>query len=135
MELATPHVSSGGSVLSRSKAALTPPWWRAHRTAVRVRSLERQVAALAAREQALAALAGRLARIREEDPRQTALDLHDDPVQRAILLVRRLDVGLVGMRERLRPCNDSITLRSGKCGGALLTASVPLGAQVPRSAG
>lgn len=55
-----------------------------------VQRLENQVAALAARERELAALGGRLMRAQEDERRRVALDLHDDPLQRAVLLMRDL---------------------------------------------
>lgn len=55
-----------------------------------VRQLEGKVAALAERERELAALSGRLMRAQEDERRVVALDLHDDPLQRAVLLARDL---------------------------------------------
>ena len=58
--------------------------------ALLVRQLEGQLAALAARERALAALSARLMRVQEEERQHLSLDLHDDPLQRAIQLTREL---------------------------------------------
>ncbi|WP_051006773.1 sensor histidine kinase, partial [Nitrolancea hollandica] len=59
--------------------------------ALLIRRLESQVAALEDREQALAALSTKLLRVQEEERRRLALDLHDDPLQRAVLLARELN--------------------------------------------
>jgi len=53
--------------------------------------LEQHVADLEERKHALAALSGRLLRVQEEERRRLALELHDDPLQRAILLARQLE--------------------------------------------
>lgn len=58
--------------------------------ALLLQDLETQVAALAERERELAALSARLMRVQEEERRRLALDIHDDPLQRAILLVRQM---------------------------------------------
>jgi len=63
-------------------------------SATLVHRLEEQVAALATRERELAALSARLLRVQEEERRSLALDLHDEPLQGAILLAR--EVGEVG---------------------------------------
>lgn len=55
-----------------------------------VRQLEGQIGALAARERELAALSERLMWAQEDERRRVALDLHDDPLQRAVLLARGL---------------------------------------------
>ena len=55
-----------------------------------VRRLEAQVVAQAERQSALEALSEQLMRVQEEERRRLALDIHDDPLQRAILLDRRL---------------------------------------------
>jgi signal transduction histidine kinase len=52
------------------------------------RRVEALAARLAERERELAALAGRLVRTEEEVRRRISLDLHDEPLQRAILLHR-----------------------------------------------
>ncbi len=59
--------------------------------ALLIRRLESQVAALEDREQALAALSTKLLQVQEEERRRLALDLHDDPLQRAVLLARELN--------------------------------------------
>ncbi len=74
-------------------ATLAPLVATALRNALLVRRLEAQVAALGERERELAALSGRLLRAQEEERRRIALDLHDDPLQRAVLLARDLGDG------------------------------------------
>jgi signal transduction histidine kinase len=71
-------------------ATLAPLVTTALRNALLTRSLEQQVATLAEREEALAALTERLLQAHEEERRRIALDLHDDPLQRAILLTREI---------------------------------------------
>jgi signal transduction histidine kinase len=61
------------------------------RNALLVRTLEHQVEELQEREGTLAALSTRLMTIQEEERRQIALELHDDPLQRAILLARNIE--------------------------------------------
>jgi signal transduction histidine kinase len=53
--------------------------------------LGRQVTSGERREQALSALNARLMQVQEEERRRLALELHDDPLQRAILLLRELN--------------------------------------------
>ena len=53
-----------------------------------VQLLESQVAVLADREHALAALSTRLMQVQEGERRHLALDLHDDPLQRTIVLAQ-----------------------------------------------
>jgi two-component system NarL family sensor kinase len=60
------------------------------RNALLIRQLEAQVEALADRERSLATLDDRLLSVQEEERRRLALDLHDDPLQRAIQLSREL---------------------------------------------
>ncbi|HYY88910.1 MAG TPA: ATP-binding protein [Chloroflexota bacterium] len=60
------------------------------RSAVLNRRLEEQVVKLVDREVELAALSTRLMQVQEEERRRIALDLHDDPLQRAVLLARSL---------------------------------------------
>jgi len=60
------------------------------RNALLIRRLEHQVAMLGAREGELAALSAELIRVQEDERRRLALDLHDDPLQRATLLAREL---------------------------------------------
>ncbi|MGQ9676973.1 MAG: GAF domain-containing sensor histidine kinase, partial [Chloroflexota bacterium] len=71
-------------------ATIAPLVARSLRNALLMRTLERQVQALSERESALAALSARLMDVQEEERRQLALELHDDPLQRAILLARAL---------------------------------------------
>jgi signal transduction histidine kinase len=58
--------------------------------ALLVRKLEAQVAVLGERERALAALSAELMGAQEEERRRIALDLHDEPLQRTILLAREI---------------------------------------------
>lgn len=53
-----------------------------------VADLQAQVEVLATREQDLRELSAQLMRVQEEERQRLALDVHDDPLQRAILLVR-----------------------------------------------
>ncbi len=69
---------------------LAPLVGTALQSAVRETDLERQVQLLHRREEELVALSGRLMHVQEEDRHHLALDLHDDPLQRAILLARDL---------------------------------------------
>lgn len=83
-------------------ASLAPLVAVALRNALLLRQLEQQVAALGERERALAALSGRLLRVQEDERRRLALDVHDDPLQRAILLAR--DLGGATAPDRLPRC-------------------------------
>lgn len=75
-----------------------------------VRSLEAQVVALEEREQALSALSIQLMRVQEEERYRLALDVHDDPLQRAILLTREFgDSGPVPSMMRYRDAMQEIT--------------------------
>jgi signal transduction histidine kinase len=69
---------------------LAPLVGTALQNALLVRRLEAQVAVLAEREQALEALSTQLMHAQEEERRRIALDLHDEPLQRAILLAREM---------------------------------------------
>ncbi|MGZ3680625.1 MAG: GAF domain-containing sensor histidine kinase, partial [Ktedonobacterales bacterium] len=71
-------------------ATLAPLVTTALHNALLTQSLQQQVATLAERECALAALTERLLQAHEEERRRIALDLHDDPLQRAILLTREM---------------------------------------------
>ncbi|HEY3061023.1 MAG TPA: ATP-binding protein [Chloroflexota bacterium] len=70
--------------------SLAPLVATALQSAARERHLEHQVRLLHNREDELVALSARLMHVQEEDRRALALDLHDDPLQRAILLAREL---------------------------------------------
>jgi signal transduction histidine kinase len=70
--------------------AVAPLIASALQSALLLSRLEEQVSLLADREQTLAALSGRLMHVQEEERRRLALELHDDPLQRATLLARRL---------------------------------------------
>jgi signal transduction histidine kinase len=59
-------------------------------TALLVERLEAQLITLEDREQALTALSAQLMRVQEEERRRLALDLHDESLQRALLLAREL---------------------------------------------
>ena len=69
---------------------LTPLFATALQNALLVRRLEEQVNRLTEREEELEKLSGRLLQIQEEERRRLALDLHDDALQRSILLAREL---------------------------------------------
>jgi signal transduction histidine kinase len=69
---------------------LAPMIATACHSALLLRRLEAQVVVLVEREQALAALSAQLMQVQEEERRRIALDLHDDPLQRAILLARKI---------------------------------------------
>lgn len=71
-------------------ATLAPLVTTALHNALLTQSLEQQIATLAERESALAALTERLLQAHEEERHRIALDLHDDPLQRAILLTREV---------------------------------------------
>lgn len=76
-----------------------------------IEQIEGHVATLAEREQALAALSRRLMSAQEDERQRLALDLHDDPLQRAILVARELDgVGPVTEPERLRADVEDIVV-------------------------
>jgi signal transduction histidine kinase len=70
--------------------AVAPLIASALQAALLLQQLEQQVALLYEREETLVALSGRLMRVQEEERRRLALELHDDPLQRASLLARRL---------------------------------------------
>lgn len=78
---------------ARLVATLAPVIAIALQNALRADELDRQVAALAAREATLTALGARLLTAQEEERRRLALELHDDPLQRVTLLARRADPG------------------------------------------
>jgi signal transduction histidine kinase len=69
---------------------LAPLVATAIQSAAREQHLEQQVELLYERERELVALSNRLMRVQEDDRHHLALDLHDDPLQRAILLAREL---------------------------------------------
>lgn len=71
-------------------ATLVPVVTKAFQNARLIGRLEAQVAILGERERELAALSVKLMQVQEEERRRLALDLHDDPLQRAALLVRDL---------------------------------------------
>ncbi|MBI4493320.1 MAG: hypothetical protein HY690_11085 [Chloroflexi bacterium] len=90
-------------------ATLAPLVATALQNALLVRRLEAQVGALEERERALAALSAQLMHVQEEERRRIALDLHDDPLQRAILLARELkDAPQDRYIERCRRAVDEI---------------------------
>jgi signal transduction histidine kinase len=59
-------------------------------SAVRLRQLEAQLQELESRRRELEALSGRLLQIQEDERGLLASELHDDPLQRAILVSREL---------------------------------------------
>ncbi|CAA9587616.1 MAG: hypothetical protein AVDCRST_MAG88-4222, partial [uncultured Thermomicrobiales bacterium] len=71
-------------------ATLAPLVAATLRSALLMRRLDLHVAALRDKERVLAALNGKLIRVQERERQRLALDLHDDPLQRAILLAREL---------------------------------------------
>ncbi|MHB1132433.1 MAG: GAF domain-containing sensor histidine kinase [Chloroflexota bacterium] len=71
-------------------ATLSPLIATALRNHLLVRSLQRQVVVLRDRENALAALSTRLINVQEEERRRIALDIHDDPLQRTLVLGRMM---------------------------------------------
>ena len=71
---------------------LAPLMATALQNALLVHRLEEQVVCLTEREGELARLSTRLMRVQEEERRSLALDLHDDPLQRAIMLARELRI-------------------------------------------
>ena len=71
-------------------STLAPMIATALQSALLLRRLEDKVDQLEDREQELAALSGQLMQVQEEERRRLALDLHDDPLQRAILLARQI---------------------------------------------
>jgi two-component system sensor histidine kinase ComP len=72
-------------------ATLVPMIATALRNGLLVHNLAEQVAALNEREQRLAALNLRLVTVQEEERARLALDLHDDPLQRTLLLARSIN--------------------------------------------
>ena len=82
---------------------LAPMVATALQSALLLKRLEEQVKTLVDREQQLAALSGSLMQVQEEERSRLALDLHDDPLQRAILLAREISESSPGLdRPRLR---------------------------------
>lgn len=79
---------------------LAPLMATALQNALLVQRLESQVAVLEDREHALAALSTKLMQVQEEERRHLALDLHDDPLQRAILLARQLNEAAPGSHDQ-----------------------------------
>jgi len=89
--------------------SLAPLVATALQSAARERHLELQVRLLHNREDELVALSARLMHVQEEDRRALALDLHDDPMQRAILLARELvEDADDGKTKRWRHATDEI---------------------------
>ena len=88
---------------------LAPMIATALQSALLLRRLEDKVDQLVDREQELAALSGQLMQVQEEERRRLALDLHDDPLQRAILLARQISETSPPLdRTRLRSEADEI---------------------------
>ncbi|MBM2811633.1 MAG: Histidine kinase protein, partial [Chloroflexi bacterium] len=81
--------------------------------------LQLKVAALAEREQALGALSARLMEVQEEERRRLSLDLHDDPLQRAILLARETGESATSSEARRwhRAADDIIVSLRAICTG------------------
>lgn len=74
-------------------ATLAPMMATALQNALLVQRQEAQAATLGDRERALAALNAKFIQVQEEERQRLALDLHDDPLQRAILLAREVGEG------------------------------------------
>jgi signal transduction histidine kinase len=88
---------------------LAPMIATALQSALLLRRLEEQVDQLVDREQELAALSAQLMQVQEEERSRLALDLHDDPLQRAILLAREISETSPPLdRARLRAEADEI---------------------------
>ena len=88
---------------------LAPMIATALQSALLLRRLEDKVDQLVDREQELAALSGQLMQVQEEERRRLALDLHDDPLQRAILMARQISETSPPLdRTRLRSEADEI---------------------------
>ncbi len=88
---------------------LAPMIATALQSALLLRRLEDKVDQLIDREQELAALSGQLMQVQEEERRRLALDLHDDPLQRAILMARQISETSPPLdRTRLRSEADEI---------------------------
>ncbi len=74
-----------------------------------MRRLQTHIDDLASREHELAALSARLLQVQEEERHRLALDLHDDPLQRAIFLARELrDASDEGIHTRWRRSAEEI---------------------------
>jgi signal transduction histidine kinase len=69
---------------------LAPMLATALQSAILLDELQHQIDILSQRESQLAALSNRLMAVQEEERSRLALDLHDDPLQRALLLARQL---------------------------------------------
>jgi signal transduction histidine kinase len=90
-------------------STLAPMIATACQSALLLRRLEAQVGVLVEREQSLAALSAQLMQVQEDERKRLALDLHDDPLQRAILLARKISQTSPPLdRSRLREDADEI---------------------------
>ncbi|TAK22581.1 MAG: hypothetical protein EPO26_11045 [Chloroflexota bacterium] len=99
-------------------AAIVPLIATTLRNALLVERLERQVAALKEREEALEKLGERFQKVQDDERRALALDLHDDALQRTITLARQIDaVTLPGVAELRREAEDIVASLRAICSG------------------
>jgi signal transduction histidine kinase len=99
-------LTADDNLLVRTAAALVST---ALRNALLLGNLREQVAKLAEREHQLLALSSRLMAVQEEERRAIALDVHDDALQRAILLARDIAEAADDPRtRRLRAAADDV---------------------------
>jgi signal transduction histidine kinase len=73
-----------------------------------VERLSQQVAMLGERDRTMTALSARLMQVQEEERHRLALDLHDDPLQRAIFLAREVGADTHPLAHQWRAALDDI---------------------------
>ncbi|HEX2035234.1 MAG TPA: PDZ domain-containing protein, partial [Chloroflexota bacterium] len=105
-------------------ATLAPLLAVASQNAMLVRQLEEQLETLRERERELATLSAQLINAQEEERRRLALDLHDEPIQWAILLAREMDSRLddPGVREYRASLQDIVDSLRATCAALRLPA-------------